>query len=335
MSPFNPRRSALLLILVATTLVLPGCSDEFGGSVGARGVTFDMSTQALRFDELYAAHGFYTNCAGRPDDGTWSIAITPGAVIESPLTVWLNNHDCQLTLTHLEIVRDDNEGDEDHATWDIELLEAQAQMALSDGWGAAQDFRTPGDPPGPIEFFANARLNRAEAGKFSADFDVEILFSDDPDIAAAAATHAAQFAAITGSYATDTVPAPEYTLRTEAPSDIKLDIKTDTNQIVVSVDGSVDLELAPDAQAGQDYVVHGESLVGADYDDVHSAFSNGQGMPEEPVEGYYPIPAASFQCLLGEDLAAATVARTIVIRNSSEGVSTYQTFTIEFTPATN
>ena len=334
-------RDRIGLFICAAALVLAACTADFDERVSASGVVFDMSTQALRVDQLYAAHGYYMGCAGRYNGQPWTLLISAGGEPKfAALTVELNDDSCELVLTKLEVVIDDNDEPENPANWNTTTILAESAIALTESWRATGVFFD-GRPAHPsFQFFANARLVLHAPGEFSGDFVVEILFSDDPDIADSAAEHQATFAVVTGSYATETVKAPAYTLDSSEQGDLDLDIRSDAHNIVVFIDGSINLALdtALGAQGGQDFVVHGgASLLGSSYDDVHAAFGAAVAagedflMPALDGDGYSKLPAdPAFLCLMGEDLGAAVVERTVIIRNATRGVASYQTFTIQF-----
>ncbi len=169
---------------------------------------------------------------------------------------------------------------------------------------------------------------------------VEILFSDDADVAESDSEQQDTFAVFTRLYATETVKAPAYTLDSSEQGGLNLDIRSDAHNVVVFIDGSVDLALdtVAGAQTGQDFAVHGgASLLGGSYDDVHAAFGAALAasevflMPALDADGYSKLPAVpAFLSLMVEDLSATVVERTVIIRNATEGVASYQTFTIQF-----
>ncbi len=322
----NARKFFLVGVMAVALLAQVACAADTGESVFGDGVALDRMTQPLLADEIVAAYGIYGEHCFARNQGDWHVAIgTPPAGVElehDPLTVVLNNAACNLTLTHIAVHhRQENI---------LTKIAADTPIPLSGNWGGIAYFENV-SANNEYQFYANAKLQPAN---FSTNFDLEILYSDDPAIADAAAVHADKFAVVEGTHKAEKIPAPGYSLEIE---DINLYIETDFDHEIVLVTGTVDLTLPAAQPAGQNYVVHPATLVGATYQQIRTAFNAGISTELPSLEGgYYKIPAAAFITagLIDETLVdvAPLVEYTIIIRNrdNASGVASYQTFTISF-----
>jgi hypothetical protein len=298
MTKLHPRaRGSIGPIAILGTLLslLPACTSE--DVAHGRAVSIDRTTAALLVADLESVDGTYTNCARRM--GSWSLEIEPGATLTNldPLSVVLNDTDCELSLTALRTTAD--------------TLLADPAIALDTTYEAvASSFDV------PVAFYANARLS---AGTFAADFVLTILYSDDSSFALASntATVAVSEATAIGT----PVDAPDYTLDMTT-----LIVAADIDDVVASVTGSAGL--TDGDVTGQRYVVLDVAdLDNASYDLVDAAFIAGTDAAIAAT-----IPASDFMSLVGADLGTAPEVRTLILANTVSGVAAYQVFTITFNP---
>ena len=276
-------------------LLLAGSGCGGAGSVSGGLDLIDLRSETLLNAEIQSVNGTYgAGCTDR--DGDWSTAVELGAMLDNPeLSVVLNDDGCVLTLTELHT--------------DGGVLVAVPAIALTTSYKM-----TPSAFDDPIQFYGNAKLSSVS---YAADFTLTFLYSDDPDLATDANT--AEFEVIQSAAMGDSVSVPDYTIDPDT-----LTLLTDTDQIVQSAGGGVDLTAG--AVAAQTYVVVDASGLDtyAELDDAYTGAT--------PAAIADPVPAAAFD-LVGEDLDAGAVKRTIILANIESGVASYQAFEITFNPA--
>lgn len=266
------------------------------GSGTAHGAVeaIDMRSETLLGSDLQSLNGTYgAGCTDRT--GAWSIEIELGANLDNEeLSVVLNDSDCVLTVTELRT--------------DVGLIAAVPPISLGTSYKAM-----PSEFEDPVEFYGNAKLNSLA---YSSDFVLTFLYSDDP--ALATDDNTASFEVVESSVTGDSVAAPNFVID---PDDLML--LTDTNQIVQSATGGITFV---SGTIGQTYVV--VDAVGLDtYAELDAAYLGGT-----PAAIGASAPAADFT-LVGEDLDAAPVQRTLILANIEDGVASYQSFEITFQPA--
>jgi hypothetical protein len=263
-------------------------------SVFAGAVAIDRTTHALTAGELQSANGTYgANCRNRT--GPWSVGIIDGATLDNPvLSVLLNDTACVLTLTSLHTT-----GGSLAATPAIVLTTAFATSASSMGT--------------PTSFFANAKLSSVA---FASAFVLTVVFSDDPKLASA--DNVANIDVVVATATSQAVPAPDFTIDVSG-----LVVVTDANNIIQSVTGAA--HLTAGAVAGQSLVVL-EAAGLTTYADIDTAFKGAT-----PVAFTSDVAAAAFT-LVGVDLTTPAV-RTLIVSNTTNGVTSYESFEITFHPA--
>lgn len=283
-----------------TTLVpVLGCmlalaACQGSGAVNGAVEAIDMRSETLLSSDLQSLNGTYgAGCTDRTGD--WSVEIEIGATLDNDvLTVVLNDSDCVLTVTELRT--------------DAGLLAADPPISLGTSYKVA-----PSEFDDPVEFYGNAKLNSLA---YSSDFVLTFLYSDDP--ALATDDNTASFEVVESSVTGDSVAAPNYVID---PDDLML--LTDTDQIVQSAAGGVTFV---SGTIGQTYAV--VDAVGLDtYAEIDAAY-----LGATPAAIGASAPAADFT-LVGEDLDAAAVKRTLIVANIENGVASYQAFEITFNPA--
>lgn len=277
----------------ALALTLGACGGN--GSVNGNIELIDHRSGDLPGSDLESVNGIYgAGCTDRA--GAWSLEIEPGAALDHPeLSVVLNDQDCVLTLTELRTV-------------DGALAAGPAIELTASYQPAPSEFGV------PVQFYGNAKLS---AVGFADDFTLTIVYSDDPALATGDST--AQFEVVEASAYGDSVTAPDYAINPAG-----LLILVDAQQLVQSVTGAVSL-LAGE-QAGQTYVVADASGLHT-YAELDAAFKAGT-----PQQVGATVPAADFS-LVGEDMDAEVVKRTLILANTENEVASYQAFEITFHPA--
>jgi hypothetical protein len=281
--------------LAAALTTQSACSSSVDPAAHGKVVLVDRGSQALLASQLLSVNGTY-GLGCRERSGDWSEAIAVGAMLDfDELSVVLNDTTCVLTLTELR-------------TMGGGRILATPAITLTASYQA-----TPSSFVVPIEFYANARLS---AVSFASDFVLNILYSDDPRLAAADVV--ATFAVAESTVMAEALPAPNYMLDVTG-----LSVLTDVNDVVQSVTGSVGLTAG--SVTGQRYVVLNESGLIL-YEDVDAAYLAATNFALTAT-----IPAADFAAsLLMVDLTGAPTVRTLIIANTADGVASYQVFAITF-----
>lgn len=277
-------------IVCALALTLAGCPDDKVVQGSVDAV--DMREGMLFGGVLESINGTYgEDCTNRT--GSWSLKVDPNATLDNAeLSVILGDDACVLTLTAL------------HTTDGV--LPASPAIVLTASYKMA-----PSEFDDPVLFYGNARLNSVT---FNSDFTLTVLYSDDPN--KVQGDNTAEFEVVESGVQGDAVGVPDYTADTST-----LHLLTDIDQVVVSAAGNV--ALTAGMVTGETYVV--ADATGLDtYDEIDAAYLNGT-----PAALGASVPASAFD-LVGEDLDAAAVKRTLIVARTENGVSSYQAFEITF-----
>lgn len=284
-----------LVGILACSLTLSGC-DEEPKSVQGRIDLIDQRSAALASGELEAINGTYgASCTDR--SGSWSLEVEVGATLaHDPLSVVLDDTDCVLTMTEVQTTMGGT-------------IEAIPAIALSTSFAAS-----PSAFSMPVDFYANAAMDSVE---FDSDFVITLVYSDDPDLDVGNGD--AEFEVVESSATASAVQSPGHAINTGP-----LVILVNSEQVVQSATGSVNLSLPMGATAGQTYVVADASGLDT-FAELDAAYEAGT------PAAIGNVPAADFT-LEGEDLDAPVI-RTLIIANIQEGVPAYQAFEITFHPA--
>jgi hypothetical protein len=294
MTPAKLKQFGFVGLSMAALLAVAACSDSNDSARGGA-TAFDQTTSALLIGDLESANGTYgALCSHRA--GNWSVEIKAGAPLDYPaLTVLLNDTSCVLTLTSL------------HTTLGGIIAAAPAIVLTTSFTPVASAFGA------PVEFYANARLSSVS---FASDFVLDVLFSDDPNLATAVNT--AQFIVVVATATAAAVPAPDYSLTAAG-----LLVRTDVNDVVQTVTGTADL--TPGSVSGQTYVVADAANLFS-YSAIEAAYLAGT------IKALVlAIPAVELT-LVGQDLTVPEV-RTLIVANTQNGFTSFQAFEITFNPA--
>jgi hypothetical protein len=262
-------------------------------------VVTERTSNALVLATLTSATGMYGgNCTTHADLDTWTLSI-PSATTD--LSVVKGNGACVLSMQSL--------------TANGVVYTAATPVVLTGAYVPASATTFSGDG---LSFHGNAYISPVD---FSGNFGVYILYSDDARLATGSNTASYAVVKTTSVLATG-VPAPDYSLDVSL-----LDVQTDNDKIVEPVTGGF-AKLTGGATTGQNYIVLA-SLTNTTYAVIHAAFAS-----PTPIASLVTgnIPASEFT-LTGLDLSSPQT-RYVIIANASEGVSSYQVFTITFNAPT-
>jgi hypothetical protein len=283
--------------LLASALPLAGCGDYVEEDDLSPGVTIlDKRIEALTSSEIASINGSYSaECLGRAS-GNWSLAVTGSPTLDNTaLSVVRGDSDCVLTLTGIRT--------------STALYAASSNIALGTSYaGSASSFGS------PIQFYANAKLSLAD---FSSDYTLTLLFSDNASTATASNT--ASFVVATATAAAQGVTAPDYSMSLSGVT-----VQTNISNVVQSVSGN--LALTVGAADATNYVIVGNSIT-TTYAGINTAYLAGT-----PVAMSTSMAASSFLAT-STDLTTAAV-RTLILAKVTNGVRSYQVFTITFNKPT-
>lgn len=285
-----------------------GCTAEGGDSVTPRVDLINQTKGALSAASITSITGTYgADCDGRAGAGTdtWTVSISGGPA-GNELSVRKNDANCILTLRNIITAGG--------------TFIAASPMALdtTDTYeGSASAFAL---SAGPLAFYGNAKIN---ALTFAANFTITLLVSDAPG-ATDEGNKAATFATQSGTVSAGTVPASNYTL-----SLTSFGLTKDVNNVVQSVSGFA--QLSAGSATGQNYAVYEGALTGSStLAQVETAYSGATTTGLLSALTTLQLPASGFG-LAGADLDSTT-QRTIILRNTDQGVSSYQLLLITFIP---
>lgn len=294
---------ALVGLCISVGLATSGCTAGGDDSVSAKVELIDRTSSASSLsvvDHLESINGVYGSCrdrAGQP----WSVAVTGTPQLAHPaLSVVTNDASCTLTLTEVVV---------DGAT-----LAAAPSLSLATSFAtAASAFRTTTNAP--AAFFGNAKIDTAT---FASDFTIRLVVSDPGRD---------DWDHVTGAYTTEssTVDASGV-----APPDYAIDmtglmLQTDANQLFTNASGYG--QLTARATEAQTFAIHNGHLaswetlegIGAAWD---AASVKGDVADLELLR----LSAAQFD-VVGSQYHAV---RTVILRNTQEGVTSYQLIKIFF-----
>ncbi|MDB4988110.1 MAG: hypothetical protein JWN04_3288 [Myxococcaceae bacterium] len=227
--------------------------------------------------------------------GSWSVAVTANATLtNSALSVIKGDTSCTLAITSV-------------VTSGGTYTPNSAALALGTSYGTARSFGS------PIQFYANAMLS----GSFSNNFTLTLLFSADPTVDNSL-TKATGYATVSATTVTATgVAAPNYTL------DLSLvTVTADISKAVTAVTGNLTLTGTP---PGTSYVSVSGSVADT-YAAIDTKFTSTASTVMGTIAGSTLLPVST-------DLTSGAV-RTLIIANTSNGVNSYQKFTVTFSSPT-
>lgn len=290
----------------AMLAALPGCAAE-DSDVKPRVEVIDRTRSALSAASVAAVNGTYgSTCSGRNADGSESWTVDLENPSNTNLSVRKNDADCVLTIVSLTAGSDTFGG-----TPAIALDAANAYKESASSFAIAN---------GPLAFYGNAKISSLA---FASDFTITVLVSDDPS-ASDSGDKGAEYATQSATAESNAVPAPSYSISYSGFTVIK-----DVDNVVQSVTGAA--QLTAGGVAGQDYAIHEGWLDGASsFAEVDAAFAAAAKKGALSSLDGLALPAADF-ALVGLDLDAGP-KRTVIIKNTMDGVASYQLLAVTFTP---
>jgi hypothetical protein len=300
---------ALLSTFVALAASATGCSSSPSDNpnVSGRGEIINQTKSALDSASITEIDGTYASCQDRTDGSGWTVTGVDGTHLTGgTLSVVENDTACTLTMTSLSV--------------GSTLYQADTAISMIATYAAtASAFKING--AGATMFYGNAKLS---AMGFASAFTVDVLASDAPSETDAGAL-AAGFATRTGTATAGTVPASNYTFDLTSGA---FALTKDINNIVDAVSGYAQLTEGGTPLNGEDYAIVTGSP--GSFAQVDAAWK-GTTISGGPLSGLtaLELPAGGFG-LETKDLTDGQV-RTVIVRHTVSGVSSYQTFTITFT----
>jgi hypothetical protein len=299
---------AFLLALASIGGGASGCTVQTDASVRPRLEVIDRTKNAFSAASITSITGTYgTACDGRSALGTdaWTLSVSGGPA-GNELSVRKNDTDCVLTIDSVVTA-----GATFIGTPAIALDAADAYAA------SASAFAEDGEA---VAFYGNAKVS---ALSFATDFTISFLASD-ATTASDEGDKGATFATESGSLSGGTVAASDYTIDLGS-----FGVAKDVNNVVQSVSGYA--QLAEGSSTGQDYAVYAGALTGAStLIQVEAAWAAPVSTGSLSGLTSLQLPASGFG-LSGVDLDTSP-QRTIIIRNTDQGVSSYQLMLITFVP---
>ncbi|MBX3230926.1 MAG: hypothetical protein KIT84_36315 [Labilithrix sp.] len=263
----------------------------------------NRASSALVAAEITSINGTYGSaCADHTDGDPWSASPNGGSLAHPELYVIKNNATCRLTVTEV-VVGSTVYG----AGPAIELAQSYAEEA-----SAFKD-----DVEDPVDFYGNARIDSLA---FSADFTIDVIVSDDPNTSISGSKQGT-FATQSSTVVVGNVDAPNDTVDLSAFA-----LTTDIDDVVAEVSGFATLNVG--SRPGDDYAIHHGQLSGAaSPETIADAYDAATKKGE--VEDGLQIAAADF-ALGGEDLTSGPARRTLIVRATAEGVTSYQLIVLSF-----
>jgi hypothetical protein len=304
------RKHSIALVLSLSTVVAAstGCIAPAADSVSPRLEVIDRTNSALSAASITSLTGTYgAACDGRAVAGTdaWTLSVSGGPAADE-LSVRKNDADCVLTITSVVTVAGSFIG-----APAIDLSTSNAYKASASAFALSAQ---------PVAFYGNAKIS---ALTFAADFTISLLVSDSPN-ASDAGNKGATFATQSGTLSASTVPASNYTI-----SYASFGVSKDVNNVVQSVSGYA--QLTAGAATGQDYAIYEGALTGAStVPEVETAWAAATTKGLLSALTTLQLPASGFG-LPAVDLDTSP-KRTVIIRNTDTGVSSYQLILTTFIP---
>lgn len=297
-------RSFAILSAIVAAFAVVGCSTKEDDDLVSPAISINRSGSALSLDLASIDGVFGAGCSGHTENEPWSAAVDEHASLSyAVLRVRRNDATCTLKLTHVH-------------TPSTSYAAAPA-LALGATFAAPSAFNDDGQSA--IDFHGTAKLGDPT---FAGDFTLDLLFSD-ATTEGETQTEGADGFEHSFTVTQANVPAPDFGVNTSGHT-----LWTDPDDVVTTSTGSFQLTL--NTQTAQAYAVVGSLLsTGMSAEDLETAFqaSTHSGTLASPYE-----IAASELDLLGQDLTDG-VQRSIILRNTDEGVSSYQVLRFDFRPS--
>jgi len=265
----------------------------------------NQTKSALSAASITSITGTYgAACDGRSVSGndTWTISISGGPAGDE-LSVRRHDTDCVLSV-------------DDIVTAGGTYVGSPAIDLATSYAGSASAFAL----SGTLTFYGNAKIS---ALAYDTNFTITLLVSDAPG-ASAAPDKGASFDTENGTVTPGNVSASDYTIDYSG-----FGIQKDVDNVVQSVSGYG--QLTAGSATGQDYAIYEGDLTGAStLAAVETAYSGAASHGSLSALTTLELQAADFN-LVSLDLDNSP-QRTVIIRNTDQGVSAYQLLRITFVP---
>lgn len=296
------RTFAILSALSAIPAAI-GCSTKESDEMLSPRVSVNRSGGALSLDLASIDGVFGADCAGHTENEAWSAPIDVGASLVHPLLrVHHGDASCTLKVTHVHTAST--------------TYAATPALALAATFASPSAFND--DDQSAIDFYGTAKLGDPT---FTNDFTLDLLVNDATNDGATQ-TESADGFEHSFTVSQGTVRPPDFDFDTSEHT-----LLTDPDGIVSTSTGYI--QLTPNAQTAQAYAVADSLLApGTSVADLATAFEAAThgGALDSP----YQIPASDL-ALVGEDLTPG-VGRSIILRNTEHGISSYQVLRFDFQP---
>jgi hypothetical protein len=265
----------------------------------------DRTTHPLNVGAFLEVMGSYgSGCTNR--SGSWSVGIGGyTGLSNAPLSVVRNDTGCALTATSLRL----------GTLGANSLYFPPAGFSLGGSYaGSASAFAmNVGDP---VAFYGNFQV--LPDLSFANDFNIDLLYSEDPNLASASAV--ANYAVQSATASSGAVAAPDYALDMTG-----FTMQVDVNKIVQSTGGNAALTLMN--TAAQTYVLSTNDLGATPtYAQVDAEFQAGSA---QALSGMNPMLTAATFALSGANLSSPRI-RTLLLANTQSGTPSYEAFRIAF-----
>ncbi|MBX3203728.1 MAG: thrombospondin type-1 domain-containing protein [Labilithrix sp.] len=297
-------RALALVSLAGAAYAAAGCSTANDEDTVSPDLGVVNRSRSALVGEVKSIDGVYgAGCAGHTENEAWSAAAVPDAPLaHAALRVRRSDASCTLKLTHVRSALGD--------------FAASPAIALSGSYSAASAFNDSAQTA--VDFYGSAKLGDPT---FASNFSIDLLFIDPTNDGDPAVQYPDgyehSFTVTEGD-----VPAPDFGFSTSDHT-----LLTDEHDVVTTSSGY--LQLALNNHSAQTYaVVHGLLTHGMSPAEVASQI---QSAPHSgALSAPYRIPASALD-LVGADLTHG-VSRSIILRNTDQGVSSYQVLRIKFVP---
>jgi hypothetical protein len=293
--------------LLALAAVSGGCSSSADEVVKPKLEVINQSKAALSMaDSITAIHGTYGGaCSGRAVDGSDQWIVDRAVPANTTLSVVKNDTACVLTMVSI---------DAGGASY------AGASITMDDGWSASSSaFALASGGDSSIKFYGNAMMS---ATSFTTDFVITVLVSDSPNASNAGEKGATGYATRSATLETGTVAAPDYTIGFGG-----FGVNKDIGNVVDAVYGYA--QLGAEDVTGEDFaIVSGAPASFAEVDAAFNGVPGTHGLISDLPS--LKLDASGF-ALPTVDLDDGP-QRTVIIRHTEQGVSSYQLLLVTFTP---
>jgi hypothetical protein len=277
-------------------------------------VSVGSTSQALQASAITKVSGRYetSQCTGHGTDEPWTVdLVTPAA---STLSVRVNNVNCRLYIDSITAGAPPAGGTPAAGTYSY-----PGGQILTLAFGAVMPMATGGFAPA---FYAAGKIDTTD---FKSNYTITLLVGDGPN-AVSAGSKPGKFKTNSVSVSASTVTAANYAFDF-AP----MTVNEDVNNLTVGTDGYV--ALTAGTNLAQDYVVSTAALDGSSSLAAVDAAWTAAGAPVllSSLMPALQVPSTNFKLVDGTNLNTHPV-RSVILRNTVSGISSYQLIQVTFGP---